>query len=115
MSGLVILFLVVPFRIFPAARAHGRNGFVWTFVGMGIYLMAETLIIYGYALSYSLAALFFGWEDGFEDTALSFTSVLDLAAMGFGMACVEVLRYKLSNPSVPYFDSPPPPEQFQTP
>ncbi|HEU4594027.1 MAG TPA: hypothetical protein VFS10_02580 [Pyrinomonadaceae bacterium] len=113
MLELVLLFIVVPYRCFNAARASGRNRLAWALVGMAVFFTVELLVIFGSSLIYFLLSLLFGWTESFDE--LFFSNFIYLAATGFGLAGAEFVRYKLMNPDVPYFDSPPPPEQFHTP
>lgn len=114
MLELVLLFVVVPVRVFTAARASGRNGFVWALAGMAVFLCVEYAIIYGAELIYYALAYIFGWSESFDELIFVFTNFLDLFATGCGMVAAEVLRYKLKNPDEPYYDTPPQPEMFRT-
>lgn len=113
MLELVLLFIVVPVRSFAAARAVGRNGFVWALAGMALFLCTGHAVVYGAEYGYSALAYVFGWES-FDELFVVYLSFLDLFATCCGMAAAEVLRYKLKNPDEPYFDTPPPPEMFRT-
>ena len=113
MFELVLLFVVVPLRVFFAARAHGRSGFAWSLMAMGVFVVVELAIILACQSVYLLMSFLFGWEEDFDE--LVFTRFLYLFAMGCAMASAEVIRFRLNNPDVPYFDQPPPPERFHSP
>ncbi len=112
MLELVLLFIVVPYRNFTAARAGGRNGLAWALVGMAVFFTAELLVIFGARLVYFLLSLFFGWAESFDE--LFFSNFFYLAAACFGLAAAEIVRHKLTNAEVTHYGPPPPPEQFHS-
>ena len=114
MFELLLLFIVVPVRVFTAARAGGRHGLRWALVGMLLFVCVEYGIIYGAEYVYAALAYVFGWQESFDELIFAFTHFFDIFAICCGMVAAEVLRYKLKNPDEPYYDSPPPPEMFRT-
>ena len=112
MFELLLIFVIIPLRMFPVARESGRSGLKWALIGSGAFFVTELvfgLLCYGV---YFVSAYLFGWEEEFDESALVFTGFIYLFAMMAGFVCAEVIRFQLKNPRVSYFDLPPPPPRY---
>ncbi len=110
MFELLLLFVIIPVRMFMTARSAGHSGIKWGLIGSGAFLLVELSVLLVFSLIYYGLAYVLTWEEEFEE--LVFFNFFYLFAMCAGFACVEVLRFRLKNPPDPYFMLPPPPPKF---
>jgi ABC-type sugar transport system permease subunit len=78
MIGIIILIFLA-YRIYHAAKETGRNAVGWTLAAIGVYVVIQLLIGFGFVFLVEIGHQIFGWrEDALNNYVIpiSFLSVI---------------------------------------
>jgi len=111
MLELYFIFYRIPKMMSQLARERQRNPIAWSLIGIGAWLGAEILVIFGIGVTYAIVSLITEGEvsEEFPPMLRLLSYVLALAAALGGFLLTK--RFLTSRPR-PAFDPPPPPPTF---
>ena len=107
----MILAIVFAVLAYQRAKASGRNGWLWAFLAIGVYVGVQLVIglAVGFGLGVGVAA--FGWP---ESVFTDYEIVINIVAIVFAVAASWLmLKYLDRMPEeAPIGMAPPPPPSF---
>ena len=62
MIELILLFYIIPKRIYPLAKEQGKSGLGWTVIAALAFMGGEMFIAFTAGLIYAIASVAMGWE-----------------------------------------------------
>ncbi|HEX8160572.1 MAG TPA: hypothetical protein VF538_01635 [Pyrinomonadaceae bacterium] len=117
MFELYFIFYRVPKMMSALAKERGRSALAWSLMGIGAWLGAEFVVMFGVGIIYGLGSILLGWEPELPAGVRLLAYVLALAA-AFG--CFTLVRRSLyakspsySGPQDRFATPPPPPPEFK--
>jgi hypothetical protein len=110
MLELYFLFYRVPKMMTRLARERNRSAVAWSLLGIGAWIGAELVVIFGGGLLYGVGMFMFGWSD---DIPAGVQILLYVLALAGALGSVSIVRRILQSRSLEKFEPlPPPPPTF---
>ena len=107
----MIFAIVAALLAYKKAKDSGRNGILWAFIAVGVFIGTQLLVSIGVGIFLELGVAFLGWSDNVltDDYTIPITIITFIASF---VATWLVLRYLNKIPEDVTFVSPPPPPNF---
>ena len=103
----MLLAIVAAVLAYQKARASGRKGWLWAFIGVAVFIGAQLLVGLGAAVILAIGVGVMGWpESAFTDYALPINIVAIIGALA---ATWGLLKFLDRIPEEEAYVSPPPP------
>ena len=110
MLELYFLIYRIPRMMTRLARERNRSALAWSLIGIGAWIGAEVLVVFGGGLLYGTGMFLFGWS---EDIPAGVQLLLYLVALGAAIGSVTIVRRILQSRSQEKSEPlPPPPPAF---
>jgi len=111
MIELYFVFYRIPKMMSQLARERQRSAVAWSLIGIGAWIGAEILVIFGIGVTYGIVSIM---TEG--DVSAEFPPALRLLTYVFGLGAaigsfLLTKRFLTSRPG-PAFEPPPPPPSF---
>jgi hypothetical protein len=110
MVELYFLLYRIPQMMTRLARERNRSAFTWSLIGIGAWIGAEFVVMFGAGLIYGTGTALLGWP---EKIPAGLQLLFYLLALGAAITSVTLVRRFLRNQSDEKFvPLPPPPPMF---
>jgi len=111
MLELYFIFYRIPKMMTQLARERQRSAVAWSLIGIGAWLGAEIVVIFGIAITYAIVSIVTG-----GDLSEEFPPVLRVVSyilgLGAAIGCFLLTKRFLSSRPRPAYEPPPPPPSF---
>jgi hypothetical protein len=111
MLELYFLLYRIPKMMSQAARKQRRSAVVWSLIGIGVWVFAQTVVAFVLTIGYEIAAL---GLDRPKDWRPLFRLVTYLISLSAAVISVLLVRRRLlATPQASFYHRPPPPPTFR--
>lgn len=105
MIELIMIFYIIPKRIYPVARMTGRSGLGWSVIAGGAFLATEMLVGFTVAMIYTIVSVVTGIP--FEING-GLQLLLYIPSLIGGFVCLGLVQKYLTRRATPALVPPPP-------
>ncbi len=109
---LYFIFYRVPKMMTRLARERNRSALKWSLLGMGAWVVAEFVVLFGSGTLYGIGAIFLAWPMPIPEVVKVIVYVLGLVAALLSVTIVS--RILTRKPRERSFLAPPPPPDFHS-
>jgi hypothetical protein len=110
MIELYFLIYRIPKMMTALARERNRSALAWSLIGIGAWLGAEFIVLFGFGVIYGIGVAALGWPEEFPPVLRLIMYVAAIAAAIGGVTIAR--RILTAKPRDDSFPLPPPPPQF---
>ena len=111
MLELYFIFYRIPKMMSQLARERQRNPVAWSLIGIGAWLGAEIIVVFGIAVTYAIVSLMTEGDIA-EEVPTGIQVLSYILGLGAAIGSFMLTKRILTSRPRPAFEPPPPPPTF---